>query len=447
MSGKKYKVLIINPEDSRSKISFDNIITNEPLDLEVIYTALKRNSIECRFYDFITKEKITLENTIKQFRPDYVISNGVVHQIDFVIEYFELCKKIDKEIKTIITGSYAEYNYKELFMENVDYISRSLDPSCIVSIIKNKSKKYINGLCYKNNKKWVCNDITYFDINNLPIADRTHFYKNKNKYRYLELIGACQVRTSFSCPYNCSFCYRTMLNCSKYSKKDIHKVVEEIEQIKSDIIYFVDDDFLFDRKRIELFIKIIKEKKIRKKYICYGRVDFIIKNEDIIKELKQIGFYYILVGLEAVNNNDLKKYNKLINKDDNVKCVEILNRNNINCMGMFILDLSYKRKDFVNLYRWIKDNKLKHVALSIFTPLPGTKEYKNYKDKILINDLSKWDYMHVVAKPNSMSARLFYFYYVILVIKLFKLANKYKIYNFVDYKSFALEFLKQVFKK
>ena len=54
------------------------------------------------------------------------------------------------------------------------------------------------------------------------------------------------------------------------------------------IIYFVDDDFLFDRKRIELFIKIIKEKKIRKKYICYGRVDFIIKNEDIIKELKKL---------------------------------------------------------------------------------------------------------------------------------------------------------------
>ena len=132
---------------------------------------------------------------------------------------------------------------------------------------------------------------------------------------------------------------------------------------------------------------------------------------------------------------------------DNSYYIEILNRNNINCMGMFILDLSYKRKDFVNLYRWIKDNKLKHVALSIFTPLPGTKEYKNYKNKILINDLSKWDYMHVVAKPNSMSERLFYFYYVILVIKLFKLANKYKIYNFVDYKSFALEFLKQVFKK
>ena len=175
MSVKIKKVLIINPEDSRSKLSFDNIITNEPLDLEVIYTDLKRNKIDCKFYDFIAKEKKKLEDVIRQYKPDYVVSNGVVHQINFVLEYFELCKKINTNIKTIITGSYAEYNYKNLYLKCVDYISRSLDPRCITDIIKNKELKKINGLCYKKNKNWISNDIVSLNINNLPIVDRTYW--------------------------------------------------------------------------------------------------------------------------------------------------------------------------------------------------------------------------------------------------------------------------------
>ena len=104
---------------------------------------------------------------------------------------------------------------------------------------------------------------------------------------------------------------------------------------------------------------------------CEARSEVSLKNEDIIKELKQIGFYYILVGLEAVNNNDLKKYNKLINKDDNVKCVEILNRNNINCMGMFILDLSY------NKIRTYYNIKIHAILLGIQKEEERINKYKN----------------------------------------------------------------------
>lgn len=372
----KQKILLINPEETRGRFDFKGIIDDEPLEIEVIYTALKKHNFEVQIFDAIRPKQKTLEDILKSYKPTLTYVNGVVKQVPFIEEYNTRIKKISPEIKTIIGGIYAEHNYKKLYNDNSDYICRSYDPNVIVKIAEyeenqNVDLSKLNGLCYKDkNNNWIENKIEPFDINKLDMTDRTYFYENINEFRYLELTKIAQVRTSYSCPYNCKFCYRTSLNCGKYVAKDIEKVVEEIENIKTDNIYFVDDDFMFDRERLKKFIKLIKEKNIKKKYVAYGRTDFIIKNKDIIKELKDIGFYYVLVGLESISDNYLNSYNKRTGAEQNEECIEFLNSINLNCMGMLIVDLEFTKADFKNMYKWIKKTKLKHVALSIFTPLP-----------------------------------------------------------------------------
>lgn len=235
------------------------------------------------------------------------------------------------------------------------------------------------------------------------------------------------VRTAYSCPYNCKFCHRNKMNLGKYVCRDIKSVVDEIENIKSDNIYIVDDDFLFNVDRLNEFIELIKQRNIRKKYICYGRSDFIAKNQNVMKRLKEIGLYYVLVGLEAINNDYLETYNKKSNINNNIKSIEICNSLGINIMGMFIIDLDYTAKDFKNLYKWIEEHNLKHVAISIFTPEMCTDIYEMYKDRIITKNPSHWDYLHLVVKPIKMSVKRYYFYYYKLLIKLFLKAKK-KVY-------------------
>ena len=376
----KQKILLINPEETRGRFDFKGIIDDEPLEIEVIYTALKNNNIDVKIYDAIRPKQKTLEDILKEYEPTMTYVNGVVKQVPFIEEYNSRIKKMCPKTKTIIGGIYAEHNYERLYSDNADYICRSYDPNVIVEIAKyeeneNSNGKVdlskLNGLCYKDNKGiWNENKIEPFDINKLAMTDRTYFYDNIDEFRYLELTKIAQVRSSYSCPYHCKFCYRTSLNCGKYVAKDIEKVVDEIENIKTDNIYFVDDDFMFDRERLEKFIKLVKERNIKKNYVAYGRTDFIIKNKDIIKELKDIGFYYVLVGLESISDNYLNSYNKKTGAQQNEECIEFLNSINLNCMGMLIVDLEFTRKDFKNMYKWIRKTKLKHVALSIFTPLP-----------------------------------------------------------------------------
>jgi radical SAM superfamily enzyme YgiQ (UPF0313 family) len=339
-----------------------------------------------------------------------------------------------------------------MYKEYVDYILTTFDVYKILDIIdyefleKNIDLKEIDGICYKKNNEWIKNKQSAFDINLLPLPDRTYFYEHPKNYRYLELEHSAWVRTAYSCPYSCKFCHRNKMNSGKYVCRDIKDVVNEIENIKSDNIYIVDDDFLFNKERLNEFINLIKEKNINKKYICYGRSDFIAENEELMEKLKSIGLYYVLVGLETIEDNILVEYNKKSNVNNNIKSIEICNKLGINIMGMFIIGLDYTTKNFKNLYKWIKSHHLKHVAISIYTPEMGIESYNTYKDSLITDNPSHWDYLHLVAKPDKMSVKRYYFNYYKLLIKLFLKAQREGVYDFIDYKDYIKSFIKNIFK-
>ena len=441
------KVLLINPEETTSKFHSKGIIDDEPLDIEIVYTALKNAGIDCMIYDAMRPQGVTLEMVIKAYEPDYVYLTAIIKEIPIVRGYNSTIKKLDHSIQTVLGGSYVEYNYEEVYQDSIDYICRSLDPKVVVDIVKGEPLHTLNGLCYREDGVWISNDLKYFDINDLEVIDRTYFYQHIEEFRYLELTKIARIRTSYACPFKCKFCYRTMANTGKYVARDIESVVAEIKSLKTDNIYFIDDDFMFNRDRLIKFITLIKKENISKNYVAYGRSDFILQNKDVIKQLKEIGFYYILVGLEAVNDTYLHDYNKLVDVNKNAECVAFLNEIRLNCMGMFIIDMDFRPKDFRALYQWVKVNNLSHVAVSMLTPLPATKLYEEYEGQFITNDLTKWDYIHLVVKPNKMSVSRFYLNYYILVIRLLNEARKNGIYDFIDWSEIRKTFLSLLYGK
>lgn len=446
------KVLLINPEESRTIWTLSGIIDDEPLDLEMIYTVLKQNNIEVKIFDIQRDAPKTIKECLKEYKPTITYINGIVKQVPFMKEYNKLIKSINSKTKTIVGGNYVEYNYTDFYSEDVDYIARSYDPFVILDIVnfidgKKVKLNELNGLCYKEKDNWKVNKIFPVDISKLPVIDRDFFYSYKNKIKYMDIVPVAHIRTAYSCLHKCEFCYRTMLNCGKYTERKIEDVVSEIKSIDCDNIYIIDDDFVNNRNRILKFIELIKKNKIHKQFISYARVDFIVNNEDIIRKLKEIGWIYLLVGIEASDNKHLGKYNKLISTTDSEKCIHLLEEIGIRCEGMMIIDLDFTHKDFVNIYKWIKKVGLKRYAMSIYTPLPGSVLYKKYEGKIITKDLTKFDFIHVVAKPTNMSVARFYWNYYILVIKLFNLVKKYGTYDFIDIKKWKKEYTKFLFKK
>ena len=438
------KVLLVHPEISHSKYNFNGVIENEPLELEYIVPILRANNYSSDIFD-VQRERISLEQKLSEFKPDAIYICGRIKQKNFMIDHVKISRKVCPDSIIIVGGLHAQVNFQDFFIDELDYVLTTFDVFKITDLIKGENVSEISGICYKKNNEWITNKAEPFDINRLPHPDRTYFYNHLDRYRYLELAPCAQIRTAYCCAFKCNFCYRNLTNCGKYVYRNIEDVVDEIEEINCENVYFIDDDFLLNVPRLKKFIQLIKEKNIRKKYVCFGRVDFIIKHKELMKELKEIGFYYVLVGLEATTDKYLNNYHKLIKVDDNIECVNFMNEIGINIMGMFITDLDFTKKDFDNLYKWIKNNNLNHFAVSIFTPIPGTKSYEEYKDRLITVNSEHYDYFHVVATPQNISIKKYYLYYHILCIKLFLLAKKKGVYDFLDYGYYIKTMLKTIF--
>ncbi|TYQ14877.1 UNVERIFIED_CONTAM: radical SAM superfamily enzyme YgiQ (UPF0313 family) [Acetivibrio alkalicellulosi] len=446
------KVLLIRPH-APNKLNFTKILDNEPLELEYLHTALKAKGIEDYIYDGLIEET-TVKDTIIREKPDVVAITGYITQQNLMIKFCSISKEINPSIKTIVGGVHAQRNFEVFFNDSIDYVYRSEsvdDFAKLILIIKEGNEKVeklkiINGLCFKEQGKYIKNQLTPIDINELPIPDREHFYKNKSKFRYLDLTEVATIKTAFSCPYSCNFCYCTLLNGGKYQARDLNLVMEELKNLDCQNVQIADDDFLIDKDRLWEFIRLIKENNIQKTFICYSRADFVCENEDIIKALADIGFKYFLVGLEAVDDSELKGFNKQTSVDMNERCVKIINSTSSKCIALMIVPIDADKKYFDNLYRWVKKVNVKYVTVSIFTPIPGTPLFDQYKDKITSEDPEDWDFLHLVLEPTKLSRQSFYREYNKLFMRLYKIAKKTGIYDFMDlkyYKNMLTDYLKR----
>ncbi|MGN0374428.1 MAG: B12-binding domain-containing radical SAM protein, partial [Butyrivibrio sp.] len=424
---------------------------NECLELEYISALLKSLGHTVYIYDGQI-EHTGVKAAVKSYNPDVVYVCGRTRQENFMLEYCRTAKEHNPCILTIIGGLHAQLCHERMYRDYVDYILISFDiyniPILMECYFNNNFQrlKDIKGICYRENNNWICTGAKAFDINRLPLPDRSYFYEHPDNYRYLELTHAAWVRTAYSCPYRCAFCHRNKMNAGQYVCRDIEAVVNEIENIQSDNIYIVDDDFLVDKDRLLRFIDLIKSRNIHKNYICYGRADFIAHNSDIMEQLKEIGLYYVLTGLETLSDECLKKYNKCSAMDDNIRSIEICHSLGINMMGMFIMDLDFTPGDFRYLYRWIKKHKLRHVAVSIYTPEPGTDTMKEFEGRLITSNPSHWDYLHLVAKPSRIGVKRYYFNYYILLIRLFLKARREGVYDFINYGDYIRSFIKNFIK-
>jgi len=440
---KNNTVLLVHPEISRTKYNFAGIIDNEPLELEYICTALENAGFEPHIWDGQV-EKVPFISKLHELQPAAVYICGRTRQESFMKEYARASKK--SGAITMIGGQHAQRCYKRFFKDYTDFIFIGYDPQLIADVLGGKEPASVSSLCYKKEGRWNVNKAVPHDIRTLPRPDRTYFYEHRDRYRYLELLPAAHVRTAYSCPYRCSFCIRNRLNCGVYAQRDIADVVDEIAEIRCENIYIIDDDFLFDEKRLEKFVSLIKERNIRKRYVCYGRADFVAAHPGLMKKLADIGLYYVLTGIEAADDRHLASYSKRCNNEINEKAVKLLNSLGVNMMGMFIVDLDFTAADFRSIWKWTVRNKLKHAAVSIFTPEMNTELIRKYRDRLITRDPSHWDYLHVVAKPSKMSVRRYYFHYHILLIRLFLRAWRQGIYDFIDYRFFISSMVKNLFR-
>ncbi|WP_028830248.1 B12-binding domain-containing radical SAM protein [Proteocatella sphenisci] len=402
------KVLLIRPRPDKETIGLQHVMICEPLELEYLVSNIPENlksDVDIKIYDFILETK-SFKDMLKEENPDFVAFTAYITHVETVKNLAKEVKSFNPNIFTAVGGVHAEVVGDDFLDSNIDFIYRKngIDGfnSTLDGILKILDKNQIKEAISLIEKK-------PFEYNyNHP--DRQAVERYRKNYYYMFHNPCSLIKTSYGCPYDCSFCFCKEITGGKYFTRDIEDVVDEISKIKEKEIYIVDDDFLFGEDRLRKFIALLKEKKIEKNYLVYGRADFVAENRELLAELKQVGLRAVIVGIESIRKEDLKTYNKKTTVDINESCIQILRELDIELYATMILPMDFTKKDFRDLAKWLTAMKVTFVNLQPLTPIPGTDIFKDYEKHLLVprQEYTMFDMAHVILKPSHMSVRQFY---------------------------------------
>lgn len=401
------KVLLVRPRPHKETIGLQHVMICEPLELEYLVSNIPKtikDLIHIKIIDMIVENK-NYENIIIDEKPDFVLYTGYITHVGIIKDLAKAAKQLLNDVKTGVGGIHAEVVPEDFKSEYIDFIyTKSGIDSFNLTL-----EMLLEGFTVENvNKKLEKVEPTNTFNYNYP--DRNSVSKYRENYYYMFHSPCALIKTSFGCPYNCSFCFCKEITKGKYFSRDMEDVIRELETIEEKEVYIVDDDFLFNKDKLNKFIHLIKQRNIHKKFLVYGRADFIVENEDIIAELKNIGLQAVIVGIESVREKDLKSYNKKTTRSINENCIKILKNLDIELYATLIIPLDFTFTDFKELTKWLKNLDVRFVNLQPLTPLPGTDIFDLYTESLLVKreDYEVWDMAHVVLKPEFMSIRQFY---------------------------------------
>ena len=404
----RLRILLLRPRPPKETIGLQHVMICEPLELEYLVGNIDKAKASVKIIDMILEKK-PIEFFINKYKPHIVGMTAYITHVGAVKEMARKIKRLSNQTITVVGGVHAEVVPEDFISKYIDCIICSNPVETFNKIIDRVragvDTKEIEGTYVKGKKH-----IRTSSYNILP-PDRGSVKKYRKKYYYMFHNPCALIKTSLGCPYTCSFCFCKEITGGKYFARKIDEVMEELESIKEREIYIVDDDFLFNEDRLNLFCDELEKRNIHKRFLVYGRADFIASHEKVIGRLSRHGLSAVIVGVESVREKDLKDFNKRSSLENNEKAIRILQKYGIELYATMILQPDFTKKDFRQIEDYIIGLNVSFVNLQPLTPLPGTEIYDDYKDRILVSrkDYAMWDLAHIVLEPKYMSIRQYYY--------------------------------------
>lgn len=235
------------------------------------------------------------------------------------------------------------------------------------------------------------------DLDNYPVLKREEVRKRRS---FFFDIGT--IETSRGCPYKCDFCSVNLMHGRKMRHRPLNPLLEEMESIDNRLLFFVDNNIISSTTYAK---KLFREMVPLKKRWTAQATIAVAKDKELVKLASDSGCFGLLVGLESLVEEGLKKYRKsLKNLDDLKEALELLKDHGISVLATMIFGHDFETKDTLRqTLDFLLDLDLVAASLGILVPYPGTKLFESLEkqDRLLSKDWSLYDINNLLFAPKN----------------------------------------------
>ncbi len=407
------RILLYRPEDPADSIGLSHFIRCDPLELASA-AALVDLRHEVRIFDAFFDRHIAAE--LCTFKPHIVGTSCYINGVNQVRNFLALVRSIVPEALTVVGGVHAACNPDDFSEARPDVIVRGEGATGFAAVVEayasggRDALAGLEGTSLFSGEQFEHNaDRPWPDPDRIPFPRRELYKRHWSRYYYAFHEPCGLMKTSYGCPYTCSFCYCWKITGGVYRSRSPESVVNELKRMWFPEVYLVDDDFFLEPDRLVEIRDRIVSGNIRKGYFAYGRADFVAAHPEIIKMWSDIGLKAVVVGVESIHSGDLAYYRKRLREDQNARAFEVLRKARVDVYASFILGPDWTEKDFVELREYLFRHSIYYCILQPLMPLPGTDIWDEWKDRVILDrgHHELWDISHLCL-PGKMPMASYY---------------------------------------
>lgn len=328
---------------------------------------------------------------------------------------YDLASYIRKNSKALIVfgGLHATLNYEKT-AKYCDYVLLGEGDETILPFVKainEKTEIHIPGVVYWENGKLIKTGepIPPTDIDTIP--NRNLLYNFKKMAGHSTLWP--QVHASRGCPHNCDYCTLIAAFGRCMRVRTPEAVVEDIRQAidffdnghhrLAKILWITDDNFFANRKWAIEVLQAIIDSGINYQFSiqAWYEVGF---DDEILELLKKAGFFELAMGIEFLEDEAFKNYNKKSTYEGILNSVKNIQAHGLRVRGLFIFGADNHRKGVGNrLANFVIENNICGVLIQSMYFVPGTPVYETHKDSLIEKDNWARCVGKVVHYPKEIS--------------------------------------------
>jgi anaerobic magnesium-protoporphyrin IX monomethyl ester cyclase len=378
-----------------------------PIGIMSLSAVLKRAGHECVMFDQANPEtpnSVIIEE-IRRQQPNLIgLSFLSTTSYPYAKVLARQIRAMDSRVRLAFGGVFATLNAELVKMQcpEVDFICRGDGEQLILDLLERlDDPSAVPGLTWAKDGEVVTNPNRPLDRNldQWPYPDRESLPLDFIESMPLDVPAVLSMerfttmQTSRGCPWPCVFCDIPIFNEGKWRSRSPSHVIDEFKHLQENgygAVYFVDDHFLLQPKRIEAICKGINDAGINIQWGCEGRVDSTAQH--LFPAMAKANCRTLMFGIESGSQKVLDRLKKDQTLEQVESAVDNAKEAGIEIVhGFFVVGSPDETvEDMRATFDFASRLKLDTFGFNRLCVYRGTPLWKEYVARDLVDDATDW---------------------------------------------------------